>query len=600
MPNNLRTGALSHVRVWLSGSVPEKTPPEEEARIQKFVERLAGEVFKAGGTIVHGCHPSLLGPLTAAARHYQNETGDRAPLALFVSKWYLNRPKDFPFDLNTLNQLCAEPVQETREAVDNVDQGEEKLRGMSNSLLRGEMVRQSNTIVAIGGKWWTIAQHKAGVSEEISLASDSGLPLFLLGGMGGAVAGLVAAKPELLRNCANGLSLPENESLAAESNAEEAVARVIAQLGALPPRPIAGKGKKPFRILCLDGGGIRGVYTAAVLAYWEKALNLHQTGGRRLIDHFDLVVGTSTGGILAIGLVLGMSAREMQRFYEEKGTSIFGSGEGLDKWWHSFRHWFTSKFDQEALRKELQAAYATSPIAKSKTLQTEWLDDPLCKLMIPVYNAQTDRPFVFRSPYGRFRYTDKGWDPVTLALSTAAAPTYFDPVKSTGAVAEVESLDGGVWANSPVGLAIGEAIAELNVPVEQIRLLGIGTTHTTQLHGHPTELNGKVIGAFIGKLIPHFWGAIVGKLVSVVVPSKPIKGLVGWVANIAGLLMKAQSQTSDLVGQQILGDRYMRVDTASPYGELDDVTRISHFAALGEEAAKNQACFGRVQSLFLS
>jgi patatin-like phospholipase/acyl hydrolase len=76
-------------------------------------------------------------------------------------------------------------------------------------------------------------------------------------------------------------------------------------------------GPKRFRILSLDGGGIKGAFTAAVLAEWEKRT------GRVIVDHFDLIAGTSTGGIIALGLGLGLPAGEILEFYEKQGPKIF-------------------------------------------------------------------------------------------------------------------------------------------------------------------------------------------------------------------------------------------------------------------------------------
>jgi predicted acylesterase/phospholipase RssA len=594
--NSPDTAPLAGAHIWLSGSIPENATGGDQDRIRQFVKCLAAQVFSLGGTIVFGWHPTLLEPLREAAQHYKSATNARAPLALYVSKWFSAEPRKNQIDLASWNDLCLEPVQETPRAFDSHRRPTEQQQAMSLSIMRQELAARCNAIVAIGGKWWTIATSKAGVSEEINLAAHSGLPLFLIGGMGGAVKGLLQARPDLLHTSSNGLSPFENEALASQAIPEKAVHQVVEQLQRLPLRAIPARNDRPFRILCLDGGGIRGVYTAAVLAYWEKAMNLHQPGRPRLVDHFDLVAGTSTGGILAVGLALGMSAADMQRFYESRGTRIFGTGEGLNKWWHTFRHWFTSKFDQETLRNELQDAYASSPVAQSGRPQTTWLDQPLCRLLIPAYNSKIDQPHLFRSPYGRFAQTDRGFDPVAVALSTAAAPTYFNPVTSRGAVADIQSVDGGIWANSPVSVAIAEAISEFQVSLGRIRLLSVGTTHTTELHGEPMKLDGNILGAFVRRVLPD----PAGKIAEALWPSTPINGLVGWIPNITGLLMKAQSQTSDHLGRQLLGERYVRIDSESPYGNLDDVTRIGYFAGLGQAAASQAEPFARVQSLFLT
>ena len=74
-----------------------------------------------------------------------------------------------------------------------------------------------------------------------------------------------------------------------------------------------------FRILALDGGGVKGAYTAAVLA------SIEETSGKHIAEHFDLIAGTSTGGILALGLGLGVSAATLLEFYEKRGQKIFPS-----------------------------------------------------------------------------------------------------------------------------------------------------------------------------------------------------------------------------------------------------------------------------------
>ncbi len=72
-----------------------------------------------------------------------------------------------------------------------------------------------------------------------------------------------------------------------------------------------------FQILSLDGGGLRGMFSAAVLARLEEDLDV------RVVDHFDLIAGTSTGGIIALGLGLGMSPRDILQFYTDHGPRIF-------------------------------------------------------------------------------------------------------------------------------------------------------------------------------------------------------------------------------------------------------------------------------------
>src|SRR5512147_998614 len=119
-----------------------------------------------------------------------------------------------------------------------------------------------------------------------------------------------------------------------------------------------------FRILSLDGGGVRGAYTAAVLAEIEEG------SGKRVADHFDLIAGTSTGGIIALGLGLGMSAKEISQFYVNDGPRIFDQINPFDSnslaskitaWFrakrNSSKQLAATKYGSSELRKALERAF---------------------------------------------------------------------------------------------------------------------------------------------------------------------------------------------------------------------------------------------------
>src|SRR5438105_8023117 len=89
-----------------------------------------------------------------------------------------------------------------------------------------------------------------------------------------------------------------------------------------------------FQILSLDGGGVRGVFSAAILAAIEED---HQT---RISNHFDLIAGTSTGGILALALGLGIPPKDILAFYFKLGPKIFANPVGM----RSALHWFYAKY----------------------------------------------------------------------------------------------------------------------------------------------------------------------------------------------------------------------------------------------------------------
>jgi len=89
--------------------------------------------------------------------------------------------------------------------------------------------------------------------------------------------------------------------------------------------------EKKFKILSIDGGGMRGIIPAKILCELEEELQKDHGEDARLCDYFDLICGTSTGGIIAIGLALGMSAKEMLNLYIEHGKEIFSH-----KWFRLF------------------------------------------------------------------------------------------------------------------------------------------------------------------------------------------------------------------------------------------------------------------------
>src|SRR5438046_10353165 len=95
-----------------------------------------------------------------------------------------------------------------------------------------------------------------------------------------------------------------------------------------------------FQILSLDGGGIKGLFSAAVLAAIEADLNVS------IVEHFDLIVGTSTGGIIALGLGLGLRPQQIVDFYANDGPHIFRNWVKT----RNFSHWFCRQFSQHALR----------------------------------------------------------------------------------------------------------------------------------------------------------------------------------------------------------------------------------------------------------
>lgn len=577
------SNSLAGIRIWLSGSIPKGATDEEKERIRKFVRTFAEHVFHRGGTLIHGTHPTITPSLIDAARKYKSERHDKAGLVLIISRYFSKDPEansveeeGFSINLEEWNALCDKSVIETREALP--DATGNISRSQSLEILRDVVVKQCNAIVAIGGKWWAEAGDQSGVPKEIELARANSLPLFLLGGLGGSTREYLKQNLSILQSCNNGLSDAENIQLSEVDVPDELANILLNQISRLPLRTRTPQSGRPFRILCLDGGGIRGAFTAAVLDYWEQAT------GVRVVDHFDLIAGTSTGGILAIGLGMGMTAGDMLNFYINEGPQIFPVEESIGKLRHSFRHWFGAKFDQDVLKNKLEKAYKTAPI------QSHILDDSLTRLVIPAYNTETDRLLLFRTPHGHSGNVDRGHNRIEVSLATAAAPTYFNPIKVGHALA----VDGGVWANSPTSVALAEAIHQLNIEPDRIEMLSVGTTFCPSLEGQPILLDQNMIQSIIKPAV----GTIPAKIVSLLWKPKRIQGKIGWLPNIAGFLMKTQAQTADFVCHSLLQDRYLRIDEATVATQLDGVDSIDRLIGLGKDIAQRH--LPQVKSKFLN
>jgi uncharacterized protein len=219
------------------------------------------------------------------------------------------------------------------------------------------------------------------------------------------------------------------------------------------------------RILSIDGGGIKGVLPAAFLA------TLEETTGKRIVDHFDLIAGTSTGGIISLGLGLGLTAHQILDFYETQGPTIFSQREGhgsiggwiIDRLYAkalSARRLLFSKYDPVALRNALEEAFGQRILSESRT-----------RLVIPAFDRQRREVHVFKTSHHPRFVLDLKERAVAVALATAAAPTYLPSHSMDNGIS---LLDGGIWANNPVGIAAVEAVGVLRWPQDQIRILSIG------------------------------------------------------------------------------------------------------------------------------
>jgi hypothetical protein len=201
-----------------------------------------------------------------------------------------------------------------------------------------------------------------------------------------------------------------------------------------------------FRILSIDGGGIKGAFPASFLCALQEVLS------GPVADCFDLIAGTSTGGIIALGLGLGLSPSEILKFYTASGTTIFPASQ---KWSTRIKHYFTAKYSSDPLEEVLKAAFGDRLLGHSRQ-----------RLVIPSFSALTGKIYVYKTPHDARFESDWRKSAVEVAMATSAAPSYFPPYIAPSYIAH---LDGGMWANNPTGNAVAEAVGILGVNPTQIR-----------------------------------------------------------------------------------------------------------------------------------
>lgn len=213
-----------------------------------------------------------------------------------------------------------------------------------------------------------------------------------------------------------------------------------------------------FRILSLAGGGYLGLYTAWVLA------GLEARAGEPLARRFDLIAGTSVGGLLALALAFEVPVAAVVTLFRERGAEIFSArslptsrvGRLLDL----TRAVLGPKYSGEALRKALTGIF-----------DQRRLEDAPHRLVVPAVNVSLSQTKVFKTPHGEASGGDERVLAVDVAMATSAAPAYFPSVK----VGRHLYADGGIFAVAPDQVALHEAEHFLGIPPERVEMLSVGT-----------------------------------------------------------------------------------------------------------------------------
>ncbi|HEY5123679.1 MAG TPA: CBASS cGAMP-activated phospholipase [Ignavibacteria bacterium] len=231
--------------------------------------------------------------------------------------------------------------------------------------------------------------------------------------------------------------------------------------------------KKIFKVLCIDGGGIRGVYSSKILEDLEEKFKCN------IVNYFDLICGTSTGGLIALALSLKIPAKKITEFYEMNGKKIFPHCNSILAWFK--KNVKGGKYDNKELRKALEAVFNKQAIGDSH-----------CLLCIPAYSITDARPYIFKYDHKEGGLTrDNTTKYVDVALATCAAPTYF-PLVEIESHNNKQFIDGGVYANNPTFIGYTEALDYFvgpNKEFESLSMLSIASLEVPS--GKPTGLKSK-------------------------------------------------------------------------------------------------------------
>ncbi|MGH2922790.1 MAG: patatin-like phospholipase family protein [Solirubrobacterales bacterium] len=234
--------------------------------------------------------------------------------------------------------------------------------------------------------------------------------------------------------------------------------------------PATGDPVDRFRILAIDGGGIRGLIAARVLAELERRMTELAGEDRRIADAFHMLCGTSTGGLLALGLAVPspdrpdrprLSGERLADLYVEEGPGIFGDRlQRLRSLWG----WIAPKHSPGGLAEALRERFGEVRLRSA-----------LRELIVTTYDMSEPGPHFFKRWRAR-QDADRDASMVDVGLATSAAPTYF-PSHPIGGRALV---DGGVFAANPVVAAVAEALkrrdeAPADLRPQELLVVSLGT-----------------------------------------------------------------------------------------------------------------------------
>jgi predicted acylesterase/phospholipase RssA len=325
----------------------------------------------------------------------------------------------------------------------------------------------------------------------------------------------------------------------------------------MPAKKKAASSRAPqrYRILSLDGGGIRGVITAVWLEELEERL------GGPIREHFDLVAGTSTGAILACALSKGMSATEVLESYRSFGREVFPTKAG--RLWNRTMRTFTQgpsapKYDDRGLERALKRQFGEMKFGQL-----------LLPTIVTSYDVLTRQAVVMKT-MGAAAETPGRFDELPVwevVKASSSAPTYFPAHVMQIKGARVPLVDGGVVANNPTACALAEGVkingklpAGQGVALSSFVVVSLGTGQATRS---------------ISVSEAREWGAI------------------EWAIPIIDVLFDGAGDATDYIVRQLVpDDRYFRLQTAltDAFDDMDDAsqTNVNALERIARSYIENQ------------
>lgn len=293
--------------------------------------------------------------------------------------------------------------------------------------------------------------------------------------------------------------------------------------------------QREFKILAIDGGGIRGVCPAAYLKFFQDRLT------HSLRDYFDLLVGASTGGFIAVSLALGKSIGEILQLYEAKGRYIFRPvSRGLLK----------PKYDLQVIAGILKEFFGESVT----------LADARCRVCVPAVDLHRARTVVFKTRHLNSNANISDIPAWQITAAASAAPYYFEPFRTITGL----NTDGSLWANNPSLVALTEALY-LGYQTGEIKILSIGTG-ARRFHKKQTRFGF---------------------------------GILGWGRQLIDLILQTQSDSAVNITTILCKDHYKRIQIDLPQAvsfELDEYRKIPELKSYAEARARET--FEEVSAVF--